>query len=102
MGVMAMACAVSRLAVHVWGRIRGGISGLIVSTGLGARVSRVHTHVDEISVIAFFEDVQHGSVIEVGHVGHVFALFIFRRVHLLQKLLLDGALFVGWVRVVSE
>ena len=50
------------------------------------------THIDEFEVVTLFEVVQDRCVIQVGQIGHVFALLEFRRVHLLQQVFLERLL----------
>ena len=50
------------------------------------------THIDELDEVALLEVVEHGGVVEVGQVGHVLALLILGRVHLLHLLLLNALL----------
>lgn len=57
------------------------------------RVRTARTYVDEVTVVALFQVVQHRRVVEVGEGGHVLALFELGRIDLLQELLLEGALW---------
>jgi len=53
----------------------------------------VKTYVDEFSNVTLAQIVQNRCVIEVCQVGHVLSLLVFRRVKLLQEVLLDCTLF---------
>lgn len=53
---------------------------------------RGHTYVDQLRRVSLSQIVQHTRIVQVGEAGHVFALFVFGRVQLLQLVFLDRAL----------